>query len=188
MNRSRQILRLTLTALLMSMNILFSFSALTIPTPVGNLYFCNAIINVAAVLMDPAAAFVVGGVGSFLGDLLSYPAAMFVSLAAHGLQAFLVSFLSRRIGKLAMPERCVVAMTVGSVAELIGYTVGRALVYGEKSWHYAVAVKLPVEIVQVSVGIALAMLLLFPLGILDSFHREIGEPFGMHGQKRSGKR
>ena len=188
MNRSKQTLRLTLTALLMSMNIVFSFSALTIPTPVGNIYFCNAVINVAAVLVDPLAAFVVGGVGSFIGDLLTYPAAMFVSLVAHGAQALLVSLFSRRLTQMKLPLRCLTAMAVGSAAELAGYTLGRALIYGQKTWHYAVAVKLPIELLQVGIGIALAMLLLFPLGILDSFHREIGEPFGVHGAKRSGKR
>ncbi len=188
MNRSKQILRLTLTALLMSMNIVFSFTTLTIPTPVGNIYFCNAVINVAAVLLDPVAAFVAGGVGSLLGDLLSgYAQAMLVSLVAHGLQAMIVSLCARHLRQMKLPLRSLLGMAAGSVWMVAAYTIGRAYIYGHKEWAYAIS-KIPMEFLQAGIGIAVAMLLLFVLGILESFRREIGEPFGMHEQKRSEKR
>ena len=59
---------LTLTALLAAMNIVLSLSIFSIPVPGGHLYFCDAVINTAAILLDPLSAFIVGGVGSFLGD------------------------------------------------------------------------------------------------------------------------
>ena len=77
---------LTVTALFMAMNVLLSMSIFSIPVPGGHLYFNDAIINTAAILLNPWAAFAVGGVGSFLGDMLFYPAPMFVSLITHGLQ------------------------------------------------------------------------------------------------------
>ena len=64
---------LTTTALLMGMNIVLSLSIFSIPVPGGHLYFCDAVIDTAAILLDPLAAFVVGGVGSFLGDFFFYP-------------------------------------------------------------------------------------------------------------------
>ena len=74
--RRGSVLWLTTTALLMGMNIILSMSVLSIPVPGGHLYFCDTVINIAAVLLDPVAAFVVGGVGSFLGDFFFYPAPM----------------------------------------------------------------------------------------------------------------
>ncbi len=84
---------ITVTAVFMGMNI--ALCAFGIPVPGGHLYLNDVVILTAAMLLDPVAAFVVGGLGAFLGDLLFYPLPMFVSLAAHGLQAVVVSILSR---------------------------------------------------------------------------------------------
>ena len=80
-------LRMTLTGMFMAMNVILSMSIFSIPVPGGHLYFCDTVINTAAILLDPFSAFIVGGVGSFLGDFFFYPAPMFVSLVTHGLQA-----------------------------------------------------------------------------------------------------
>ena len=63
---------LTMTALFMGMNIILSMSMFSIPVPGGHLYFCDTVINAAAMLLDPVSAFLVGGVGSFLGDFFYY--------------------------------------------------------------------------------------------------------------------
>ena len=88
---------MTMTALFMGMNIILSMSTFSIPVPGGHLYFCDTVINAAAMLLDPVSAFLVGGVGSFLGDFFFYPAPMFVSLVTHGLQAMAVSWISHRV-------------------------------------------------------------------------------------------
>ena len=97
--RKDPVLRLTVAAVLMAMNIVLSMSVFSVPVPGGHLYFCDVIIVVAALLLDPLAAFAVGGLGSFIGDMLFYPAPMFVSLATHGLQAAAVSALARKWNK-----------------------------------------------------------------------------------------
>ncbi len=51
----------------------------------------DIVICTAAILLDPLGAFVVGGLGAFLGDMFFYPAPMFVSLVTHGLQAAVIS-------------------------------------------------------------------------------------------------
>lgn len=107
--------RLTSAALFMGMNIILSLSVFSIPVPGGHLYFCDAVINTAAVLLDPAAAFAVGGIGSFLGDFFFYPAPMFVSLVTHGLQAVIVSVVSRRIFPRKQALSSSVAVLLGSV-------------------------------------------------------------------------
>ena len=90
-NRAKWI---ALTGLFMAFNIIMS--SFGIPVPGGHLYLCDAIICTAALLLDPVAAFIVGGVGSFLGDMLFYPAPMFVSLVTHGLQAVAISLIASR--------------------------------------------------------------------------------------------
>jgi len=80
----------------MAMNI--ALSSFGVPVPGGHLYLCDVVICLAAILLNPFEAFVVGGVGSFLGDLLFYPAPMFVSLVTHGLQAAV--FFAREISSL----------------------------------------------------------------------------------------
>lgn len=168
--RRGSVIWLTITALFMGMNILMSMSIFSVPVPGGHLYFCDAVINTAAVLLDPVAAFLVGGVGSFLGDFFFYPAPMFVSLVTHGLQAMAVSWLSRRLltGKPVVSSS--LAVTAGSVIMVIGYTLGRAYVYSTP--EYAV-LKLPFEILQAGVGAVVAILLLYPLGLRKTFHRII---------------
>ena len=134
---------LTITALFMGMNIILSLSIFSIPVPGGHLYFCDAVIDTAAILLDPFAAFVVGGIGSFLGDFFFYPAPMFVSLVTHGLQAVIVSLLSHSLWTRKPVLSSSVAVTAGAVIMVIGYTLGRAYVYSTP--EYAV-LKLPFEI------------------------------------------
>ena len=59
------------TALFMALNVVMS--SFGIPVPGGHLYLNDVIICTAAILLDPLAAFMVGGVGAFLGDLFFTP-------------------------------------------------------------------------------------------------------------------
>ena len=65
MNKTK---RITITALFLAMNI--AMSSFGIPVPGGHLYLCDAVICLAAILLNPMEAFVVGGIGSFLGDMI----------------------------------------------------------------------------------------------------------------------
>ena len=162
---------LTLTALFMGMTIVLSLSVFSIPVPGGHLYFCDAVINTAAILLDPVAAFLVGGVGSFLGDFFFYPAPMFVSLVTHGLQAVIVSLLSRRLTRTKPVVASSIAVFVGAVIMVAGYTLGRAYVYSTP--EYA-ALKMPFEILQAGFGAVVSIVLLYPMRIRSTFQRVIG--------------
>ena len=83
---------LCITAMFMALNIVMS--SFSIPVPGGHLYMNDIVICTAAILLNPFAAFMVGGVGAFLGDLFFYPTPMFVSLVTHGLQAIVISVFS----------------------------------------------------------------------------------------------
>ncbi len=167
----RPALRLTLAALFTAMTVVLSMSVFSIPVPGGHLYFCDAVINVAAVLLDPVSAFAVGGIGSFLGDMLFYPAPMFVSLVTHGLQAVIVSLLSRRVLPRRPALACSLSIALGEVVMVAGYTLGRAFVYATIEVSL---IKLPFEILQGAFGGVVAMALLYPLGLKRRFHQTLG--------------
>ena len=166
--RRGSVLWLTTTALLMGMNIILSMSVLSIPVPGGHLYFCDTVINTAAILLDPVAAFMVGGVGSFLGDFFFYPAPMFVSLITHGLQAVVISVFVHRILKEKPVAASVIGAVIGWAIAVVGYTLGRAYIYSTP--EYAL-LKLPFQILQDGVGSALALLLVYKLHLNNLYNR-----------------
>ena len=165
-SRRHAALSITMTAVFMAMNIaLCSFS---IPVPGGHLYLCDAIICLAALLLGPYEAFVVGGVGAFLGDLIFYPTPMFVSLAVHGLQAVVISLIAHHAFGEHKKLAAVVGLVLGSIIMVVGYFLGKTYVYS--TFEYAV-IKLPYEIAQAALGAVLGMMLRFPLGVGRLFER-----------------
>lgn len=150
--------KLTVTAVLLGMNIIMSSSILSVPVPGGHMYLNDVIIVMAALILDPFCAFVVGGFGAFLGDLLFYPAPMFVSLVTHGLQAALIALLVRRVLKTKPLPSAIVASVLGLIVTVTGYTLGRAFIYSTPA--YAV-MKFPFQILQTAVGSAIALALYF---------------------------
>ena len=165
-----QTLRLTMTGMFMAMTVILSLSIFSIPVPGGHLYFCDTVINVAAILLDPVSAFVVGGIGSFLGDFFFYPAPMFVSLVTHGLQAVVVSLISHRILKRRQALASGIGVIVGAIIMVIGYTLGRAYVYSTLEYSL---IKLPFEIVQAGFGAVFAMVVCYPLRLRELYFKVI---------------
>ena len=163
---------LTTTALLMAMNIIMSTSILSVPVPGGHMYLNDVIIVTAAILLEPFYAFLVGGVGAFLGDMLFYPAPMFVSLVSHGVQALVISLFVHRWMKSRPVPASVIGAALGLVLSVVGYTLGRAYVYSTPA--YAVA-KFPFQILQTLVGSTLALLLCWKCGVVKIFQRRFGQ-------------
>ena len=133
-------------------------SSFSIPVPGGHFYLCDVVICTAALLLDPVSAFFVGGVGSFLGDLLFYPTPMFVSLVTHGLQAVVISLCSRHLFRNRPVFGGLIGVILGSFLMVAGYTIGRAFIYATPA--YAI-VKLPFEFLQAGVGAVAGMLLCY---------------------------
>lgn len=137
MKRSRWI---TVCGILLGMNIVLSLFG--IPVPGGHFYLCDVVITIAALILDPLGAFIVGGVGSFIGDMLFNPPSMYVSLVVHGLQALSISLIVRH-AKVKEPEY--LALIVGTIIMVFGYTIGRTFVYSTLT---VAIMKLPYEIIQ----------------------------------------
>ncbi len=147
-----------------------ALSSFGVPVPGGHLYLCDIIICTAALLLDPFDALIVGGVGSFLGDLLFYPAAMLVSLVTHGLQALVISMIVHRGPKKHPKLNTAIALTAGSIIMVAGYTLGKIYVYS--TFEYAM-IKLPYEIAQAAVGAIFAPILCYRCGLQGAYNKSI---------------
>ena len=179
---------LACSALLMAMNIIMSMSAFSIPVPGGHMYLNDLIIVTAGILLDPLHAAVVGGVGAFIGDLLFYPAPMFVSLVTHGLQALVISSCTRHLfkksGRQGRIRGSVLGAILGWLITVAGYTFGRAYIYGTPA--YAV-LKLPFQFLQTAVGSTAALLLCWKLGVVKLFDEIVGiESYSYDGKNAPG--
>lgn len=160
----KPVLWLTVSALLMAMNV--ALSSFGMPVPGGHLYLNDIVICTAAILLDPLGAFAVGGIGAFLGDFFFYPTPMFVSLVTHGLQAVVISLCAHRLFPARKALSAGVGVILGAVVMVVGYTLGRAFLYS--TVEYAI-LKLPFQILQASVGAVVGMLVCFPFHVQEKF-------------------
>ena len=165
-NRVRWI---TITALFLGLTI--ATSSFGIPVPGGHLYLVDTVICTAALLLDPLAAFVVGGIGSVLGDMIFYPAPMFVSLVTHGLQAVVIALIVKNV-KLSSGKKyftaSLIATIIGMFIMVIGYTLGKIFVYSNLE---TAILKLPYEFAQGGLGVIGSLLLCFKGGLIKIFRR-----------------
>lgn len=170
MEKRKTVLWLCITAMFMALNV--AMSSFGVPVPGGHLYMNDIVICTAAILLDPLAAFIVGGVGAFLGDLFFYPTPMFVSLVTHGLQAVVISVFSHNVLKKHPVLASGIGVTIGAVIMVVGYSLGRAFIYSTP--EYAI-LKLPYQILQAVVGAVLGMVLCWKCGINKLYNRQISK-------------
>jgi uncharacterized membrane protein len=157
---------LAVSAMLMAMNV--ALSSFGVPVPGGHLYLNDVVICTAGLLLDPLGAFLVGGVGAFLGDFFFYPAPMFVSLFTHGLQAIVISLISHRLWNQRREAAAILAVTVGAVIMVVGYSLGRAFIYSTP--EYAL-LKLPFQIMQAVIGAVSAIIVCYPFRLQELYRR-----------------
>ncbi len=169
----QMILTMCVGAMLMAMNVVLSSSIFSIPVPGGHLYLNDIVICTAAILLDPVTAFMVGGVGAFLGDLFFYPTPMFVSLVTHGVQAVVISLLSHRVLKKHPVVASGIGVTLGAIINVVGYSLGRAFLYSTPEYAW---VKLPYQILQAGVGAVVGMLLVFVFGVKKLYDKTMKIP------------
>lgn len=160
---------LCVTAMLMGINI--AMSSFGVPVPGGHLYMNDVIICLAAIMLEPFSAFLVGGVGAFIGDVLFYPIPMFVSLVVHGMQAVVISLFSHYVMKKHPIISSGIGVAIGAVIMIVGYSLGRAFIYSTP--EYAI-LKLPYQILQAVVGAVLGVVLCWKCGVYKMFKKTVG--------------
>ena len=132
-----------------------------IPTPAGNVYWVDGVVLIAAYLLDPLAAFIAGGIGSLIYDVLKSPAMMLPSLVIHGLQGAAVSAVIHYVFPNRFKKwewvKALIASLIGAVIVVLGYFSYRSIVLG-----VPVAVtNIPRNIIQEIIGISIAMVLCY---------------------------
>ena len=110
--------KLCFVAMFTALNVIMS--SFGIPVPGGHRYLNDVIICTAALVLDPLSAFIVGGVGAFLGDLFFYPAPMFVSLVTHGLQAAAISLIVGKKNGNPSLVKSIIVLIVCSIIKIAG--------------------------------------------------------------------
>ena len=158
--------KICMVGLFMCMNI--ALSSFGVPVPGGHLYLCDIIIFTAALLLDPTSAMIAGGVGAFLGDLIFYPAPMFVSLFVHGFQAFVASYCSHNVLKKHPKLATFLGLVLGIVITKVGYFLGKTFVYS--TFAYAI-MKIPYELAQGTIGAVGAVLLVYKFGLKKIYEK-----------------
>ncbi len=129
--------------------------------PFGSIYWCDCMIFIAAYLLDPLSAFISGGIGTMLYDLIyGNTVMMFPSLLIHGLQGLAVSALIHYVLP-KKPEKlwAVIASIVGALIVIAGYFVLRVAIQ-EKGISYALY-RIVANICQETAGIVIAMLIVY---------------------------
>lgn len=160
MKKQIPVKNITFTAMFLALNV--ALSSFGVPVPGGHFYLNDVIICVAAILLDPFYAFIVGGIGSFLGDFFFYPAPMLVSLVTHGLQAIVISLFVHKFPVQKERTGAMIGVMLGAVIMVVGYSLGRAFIYSTP--EYAL-LKLPYQILQAGIGVAASVTLCYPAGL-----------------------
>ncbi|MDE7301598.1 MAG: ECF transporter S component [Clostridia bacterium] len=153
-----------------------------VPTVAGNIYWVDGMVLLAAYLLDPVAAFIAGGVGSFLYDVFKAPHMMVATLIIHGLQGAVVSVLLRYVPPKNLKKwewvKALVCALIGAVIVVTGYFAYRCITSGVPT---AVA-SIPRNVIQEVIGITIATVLCYATtfkrqleknGLLPDFKREI---------------
>ena len=148
------------TAMLTALVVATSFIP-KVPTVAGNIYWVDGMVLLAAYLTDPLAAFIAGGIGSLLYDVIASPSMMIPSLLIHGLQGAVVSLLLHYV----FPKRfvkwewiwAIVCSLTGAVIVVGGYFIYRCVTLGAP----VAVTNIPRNIIQEIIGITIAMIICY---------------------------
>ena len=139
--------RIALIAVLIALTTVFTL-LVRVPTPArGYVNLSDVAITFASLSFGPWVGLVAGGVGTALADMLGGFAPFApLSLVAHGLQGWLIGWLSR--SRRTVPFM-IIAWAAGAVVMVACYLVGEGLIY--TGWPAAIA-EAPLNAFQAVVG------------------------------------
>ena len=156
----------------------------SVPTVAGKIYWVDGMVLIAAYLMDPVAAFIAGGMGSFIYDALQAPHMMVATLIIHGLQGAVVSALLHYVPPKNLNKwewiKAIICSLVGAVIVVLGYFSYRCITSGVPTAVASIAR----NVIQEVIGISIAMVLCYATtfkkqleknGLLPDFKRDILE-------------
>jgi uncharacterized membrane protein len=147
--------KLTTTALMAAV-VFVATMVVKIPVGQGYLNFGDAAVFLSGLLLPPAYAFTAGAIGSSLADMIGYPIYIPATFILKGLMALIVSK-----AKSKSIKGKIIYMVLGGLVMVGGYYLYEAFIlYGNilSPLYY-----IPFNILQFSVGIIIALILINPL-------------------------
>ena len=145
--------QLTFAAVFAALNVILS--SFSVPTPFGgHLYLTDIAVCLAGITLNPVLAVIAGAGGAALGDVFFYPAATLITLVTRTVQVIVISVFSNYISTKKEPAFSLIGCVLGVIIMATGYTLGSAFIYSTP--EYAVY-KIPFELLQAAVGVAIAM-------------------------------
>jgi uncharacterized membrane protein len=147
--------KITYTALMAAV-VFVATMVVKIPVGQGYLNFGDAAVFLSGLLLSPGYAFASAAVGSSLADMIGYPIYIPATFLLKGLMALIIS---KNKSKAAKGK--IVYMILGGLIMVIGYYLYEAFIlYGNiiSPLYY-----IPFNILQFSVGILIALILIKPL-------------------------
>jgi len=147
--------KLTTTALMAAV-VFVATMVVKIPVGQGYLNFGDAAVFLSGLLLGPGYAFAAAAVGSSLADMIGYPIYIPATFLLKGAMAFIASK-----GKDKANKGKIINMITGGLIMVSGYYLYEAFIlYGNiiSPLYY-----IPFNILQFSVGIIIALILINPL-------------------------
>jgi len=147
--------KLTTTALMAAV-VFVATMVIKIPIGQGYLNFGDAAVFLSGLLLGPGYAFAAAAVGSSLADMIGYPIYIPATFLLKGLMAFIASKGKDKSNKIKT-----INMITGGLIMVLGYYLYEAFIlYGNviSPLYY-----IPFNILQFSVGIVIALILIKPL-------------------------
>ena len=147
--------KITYTALMAAV-VFVATMVVKIPVGQGYLNFGDAAVFLSGLLLSPGYAFASAAIGSSLADMIGYPIYIPATFLLKGLMALIISKNKRKATKGR-----IVYMILGGLMMVVGYYLYEAFIlYGNiiSPLYY-----IPFNILQFSVGILIALILIKPL-------------------------
>lgn len=162
-----------------------------IPVLTGKIYWCDFAIFTAAYILDPLAAFIVGGIGTTFFDLFGINGTAYnaiPSLIIHGVQGLLTSatfiFIKNKFLKSDSNRKegviAVISSIVPALWVIFGYFIKR--ITWETLPPETAVLKMPANVLQEVIGVTVAVVICFALRLknqlkkahlLPDFKREV---------------
>lgn len=128
----------------------------------GHTNLSDAVIFLASFILGPVGGFFVGGVGTFIADLVYYPATMFYSLIIHGLEGLICGFIMYAFRntqkKWLSATFSAVAMLVSGIFMFVMFFFAKWLFYGTLE---SALISLPRNVLQAVISAAVAMVIIY---------------------------
>jgi len=158
-NKNRPALKVALVAVLTAITVVFTL-VVRVPTPIkGYISLCDVVITFSAYLFGPYTAFIAGGLGTGIADIIGgYAQWAPFSFIIHGLQGLLIGFIAKKGATTGFSiDSSVLRMVVGGIVGMVVMTGGYYLVGGMFYGFEPALVEIPLNLMQSGVGVVLGI-------------------------------